>query len=208
MRAITVDSQGAAPALREDVPHPTPAENEILVRVHASSANPADNSIAAGILAGMGLEHEYPITLGRDYAGVVEQAGAAVSGYRPGDQVYGFVLHANPIVHDGAWAELITVTQELSIAPAPDGGATTIPRRARTPSRRVACRRSRQARRAAAGSVGARACAAPYRCQAKAGSDASRGAARRGAVAPRCSHCADDCRPHRVVACTASSTAT
>jgi len=121
MRAIIVDSQGAAPALREDVPEPTPAENEVLVRVHASAANPADNSIAAGILAGMGLEHEYPITLRRDYAGVVEQAGAAVSGYRPGDQVYGFVLHANPIVHDGAWAELITVTQELSIAPAPDG---------------------------------------------------------------------------------------
>src|SRR5215211_3238748 len=121
MRAITVDRQGAAPALREDLPASTPADNEILVRVHASSANPADNSIAGGILAGMGIEHQYPVTLGRDYAGVVEQAGAAVSGYRPGDQVYGFVLHANPAVHDGTWAELITVTEELSIAPTPDG---------------------------------------------------------------------------------------
>jgi NADPH:quinone reductase-like Zn-dependent oxidoreductase len=120
MRAITVDSQGAAPALREDLPEPTPADNGIVVRVHASSANPADNSIAGGILAGMGLEHQYPVTLGRDYAGVVEQAGAAVSQYRPGDHVYGFVLHANPIVQDGAWAELITVTEELSIAPAPE----------------------------------------------------------------------------------------
>jgi NADPH:quinone reductase len=121
MRAITVDSQGAAPTLREDLPAPTPADDEVLVRVHASSANPADNSIAAGILAGMGLEHQYPVTLGRDYAGVVEQTGAAVSGYRPGDRVYGFVLHAKPIVHDGAWAELITVSEEVSIAPAPDG---------------------------------------------------------------------------------------
>jgi D-arabinose 1-dehydrogenase-like Zn-dependent alcohol dehydrogenase len=121
MRAITVDSQGAAPALREDLPEPTPADNGIIVRVHASSANPADNSIAGGILAGMGLEHQYPVTLGRDYAGVVEQTGPAVSGYRPGDQVYGFVLHANPIVHEGAWAELISVTEELSVAPAPDG---------------------------------------------------------------------------------------
>jgi len=121
MRAITVDNPGAAPALREDVPAPTPAENEVLVRVHASSVNPADNSIAGGVLAGMGLEHQYPVVLGRDYAGVVEQVGAAVSGYRPGDQVFGFVLHANPAVHDGAWAELITVTEELSIAPAPDG---------------------------------------------------------------------------------------
>src|SRR3954454_16145861 len=121
MRAITLDGADTAPALREDLPAPTPAENEVLVRVHASSVNPVDNGIAAGMLAGMGVEHQYPVTLGRDYAGVVEQAGAGVSSYGPGDQVYGFVLHANPAVHDGAWSELITVTEELSIAPAPDG---------------------------------------------------------------------------------------
>jgi NADPH:quinone reductase-like Zn-dependent oxidoreductase len=121
MRAITVDSPNTPPALREDLPAPTPAENEVLVRVHASSVNPVDNAIAAGMLAGMGVEHQYPVILGRDYAGVVEQTGAAVSAYRPGEQVYGFVLHANPAVHDGAWAELITVSEELSIAPAPDG---------------------------------------------------------------------------------------
>jgi NADPH:quinone reductase-like Zn-dependent oxidoreductase len=121
MRAVTVDSPDTPPALREDLPAPIPADNEVLVRVHASSVNPADNSIAAGVLAGMGLEHQYPVTLGRDYAGVVERIGAAVSGYEPGDQVYGFVLHANPVVHDGTWAELITVTEELSIGPAPEG---------------------------------------------------------------------------------------
>src|SRR5687768_13336124 len=121
MRAVTLDSPDTPPALREDLPEPALADNQVLVRVHASSANPADNSIAGGILAGMGLEHQYPVTLGRDYAGVVEQTGAAVSSYKPGDQVYGFVLHANPIVHDGAWAELITVTEELSISPAPEG---------------------------------------------------------------------------------------
>lgn len=121
MRAVTIDRPDIPPALREDLPEPAPADNEVLVRVHASSVNPVDNSIAAGMLAGMGLEHDYPVILGRDYAGVVNQAGTAVSGYRPGDQVYGFLLHANPTVHDGAWAELITVTEELSIAPAPDG---------------------------------------------------------------------------------------
>jgi NADPH:quinone reductase len=126
MRAVTVDQPATPPALREDWPEPTPAENEVLVRVHASSVNPVDNSIAAGMLAGMGLEHDYPITLGRDYAGVVEQTGAAVSGYSPGEQVFGFLLHAIPTVHDGAWADLITVAEELSIAPAPDGGDLAI----------------------------------------------------------------------------------
>src|SRR3954468_21718303 len=121
MRAITVDSPNTAPALREDLPAPAPAENDVLVRVHGSSVNPVDNGIAAGMLAGMGVEHQYPVVLGRDYAGVVEQVGAAVSRYQPGDHVFGFVLHANPAVKDGAWAELITVSEELSIAAAPDG---------------------------------------------------------------------------------------
>jgi NADPH2:quinone reductase len=121
MRAITLDSSDTQPALREDLPEPTPADNEVLVRVHASSVNPVDNSIAAGMLAQMGVEYEYPVILGRDYAGVVEHVGSAVNGHRPGDRVFGFLLHANPTAHDGAWAELITVTEELSIAPVPDG---------------------------------------------------------------------------------------
>src|SRR3954467_3001281 len=121
MRAITLDSADTSPALREDLPDPTPAENEVLVRVHASSVNPVDNSIAAGLLAQMGVRYEYPVILGRDYAGVVEHTGAAVNGYKPGDQVFGFLLHANPTARAGAWAELIAVTEDLSIAPAPDG---------------------------------------------------------------------------------------
>src|SRR4051794_25620031 len=126
MRAVTVNGPDTPPALREDVLEPTPGENEVLVRVQASSVNPVDNSIAAGMLAQMGVEYEYPVTLGRDYAGAVEQAGAGVSGYRPGDQVFGFLLHANPTARDGSWAELITVSQELSIAPVPDGVDLTI----------------------------------------------------------------------------------
>src|SRR5215210_644219 len=89
MRAVTIDSPGSQPTLREDLPAPTPVDNEVLVRVHASSVNPVDHSIAAGMLAQMGIEYEYPVILGRDYAGVVEQAGAGVSQYRPGDQVFG-----------------------------------------------------------------------------------------------------------------------
>src|SRR4051812_49782756 len=111
MRAITLNEPDSQPAPREDLPAPAPADNEVLVRVHASSVNPVDGSIAAGLLAGMGVEYEYPVTLGRDYAGTVEQTGSAVSGFKPGDQVFGFLLHANPNVRDGAWAELITVTE-------------------------------------------------------------------------------------------------
>jgi NADPH:quinone reductase-like Zn-dependent oxidoreductase len=72
MRAITLDSPDAAPRLRDDLPDPSPAGNHVVVRVHASSVNPVDNSIAAGMLASIGLEYEYPVVLGRDYAGVVD----------------------------------------------------------------------------------------------------------------------------------------
>jgi NADPH:quinone reductase-like Zn-dependent oxidoreductase len=121
MKAVTLDTFGTPPALRDDLPAPTPAPTEVLVRVYASSANPADNSIAAGMLKQMGIEYEFPVTLGRDYAGVVEQVGAEVTSHIVGDEVFGFLLHANPTVHDGSWAELIAVPQDMFIGRAPQG---------------------------------------------------------------------------------------
>ena len=121
MKAVTLESFDTSPTLRDDLPAPTPAPTEVLVRVRASSANPADNSIAAGMLKQMGVEYEFPVILGRDYAGVVEQVGAEVTRYAVGDEVFGFLLHANPTVHDGSWAELIVVPQNMFIGRAPQG---------------------------------------------------------------------------------------
>jgi NADPH:quinone reductase len=115
MKAVTLDAFDTPPRLRDDLPAPTPAPNEVLVRVHASSVNPADNGIAAGTLKQMGLEYEFPVILGRDYAGVVEQVGPEVTRYGVGDEVFGFLLHANPTVRDGSWAELIAVPQDMFI---------------------------------------------------------------------------------------------
>src|SRR4051812_20369254 len=121
MKAITLNAFDAAPALRDDLSAPTPAPNEVLVRVRASSVNPADNGIAAGMLKQMGLEYEFPVILGRDYAGVVEQVGPEVTRFAAGDDVFGFLLHANPTVRDGSWAELIAVPQDMFIGRAPQG---------------------------------------------------------------------------------------
>jgi NADPH:quinone reductase len=120
MRAFSLTGLDAPPALRDDVPEPAPGDGEVLVRVRASAANPVDNAIAAGMLSGM-VEHEFPVTLGRDYAGVVEQVGAGVSRYAAGDEVYGFVPHANPTVRDGSWAELIVLSEDHAIGRAPSG---------------------------------------------------------------------------------------
>jgi NADPH:quinone reductase-like Zn-dependent oxidoreductase len=120
MRALTLDSFEAQPALREDLPEPSAAEGEIVVRVRASSVNPVDAFIAAGALKEM-FEHEFPVTLGRDFAGVVERVGAGVSRYRVGDEVFGFVPHANPTVHAGSWTELIALPEDNFVAAAPTG---------------------------------------------------------------------------------------
>ena len=50
MKAVTITAFDTPPALLEDLPAPTPAPNEVLVRVHGSSVNPVDNGIAAGML--------------------------------------------------------------------------------------------------------------------------------------------------------------
>jgi NADPH:quinone reductase len=119
MRAIMLESFESSPALRE-VPTPQIAPNEMLVRVRASSVNPVDGAIAAGMMSGM-VEHEFPVVLGRDYAGVVEQAGSDVTRYAEGEEVYGFVPAANPTVHEGTWAELIVVPEDNFVAGKPAG---------------------------------------------------------------------------------------
>ncbi len=111
MRALTLDSFDVPPALRDDLPEPVVGDNELLVRVHASSVNPVDVFIAAGALKDM-VAHELPVTIGRDFAGVVEQAGSGASRHEIGDEVFGFVPHANPTVHDGSWAERIAIAED------------------------------------------------------------------------------------------------
>jgi NADPH:quinone reductase len=100
MRAFTLDGFESTPRLRDDLPAPGAGAGELIVRVHASSVNPVDAAIASG-LKGM-AEYEFPVTLGRDFAGVVEEPGSGVTRHDVGDEVFGFVLHANPAVHDGS----------------------------------------------------------------------------------------------------------
>src|ERR687886_764094 len=68
-----------------DVPRPEPGPGEILVRVFASSVNPIDTKLRAdGSFAGL----EPPVILGADVSGVVEEVGAGVEDFAPGDEVY------------------------------------------------------------------------------------------------------------------------
>ena len=118
MRALFVSADGAQPELG-DLPTPEAAEGTVVVRVKAAGLNPIDNAVAAGMLAQMGLPHEYPVVLGRDAAGVVEQVGPGVDHVAVGDEVLGHVLLAPPI-SAGTLAEY-AVLPAATVAPKPAG---------------------------------------------------------------------------------------
>ena len=117
MRAIAMTDYDSGVALHE-LPTPEPAPNELLVRVHASSVNRIDVLIAGGVLKGM-MEYEFPAVPGRDFAGTVEQVGSDAGRYDIGDDVFGFLT--KPTVHEGAWAEYVTVPEDGFVARKPSG---------------------------------------------------------------------------------------
>jgi NADPH:quinone reductase-like Zn-dependent oxidoreductase len=90
MKAITTRGQGTIEFV--ELPVPTPAADEVLVRVTAATVNPIDTVFSAGILHAAGvISHDRPIGLGWDVAGQVEQVGAEVTAFAVGDRVAGLV---------------------------------------------------------------------------------------------------------------------
>ncbi len=89
MKAVRIHAFGGNEALRyEDVPRPAPAAGEVLIKVHASSVNPADHKMAAGLFGPLPL----PLTLGLDFSGTVEALGPGVTKWKIGDAVFGTAL--------------------------------------------------------------------------------------------------------------------
>jgi NADPH:quinone reductase-like Zn-dependent oxidoreductase len=87
MKAVRVNEYGKSVQI-EDMPKPKPANDEILVLIHAASINPFDSAVAAGYLSFMTT---LPLTLGADFSGEVVEVGKDVTHVKPGDAVYGLV---------------------------------------------------------------------------------------------------------------------
>jgi NADPH:quinone reductase-like Zn-dependent oxidoreductase len=110
MKGFVLDGFDTEPRLRDDLPEPEPGEGELAVRVKASSANPVDNAVAGGSMRDY-AEYEFPVILGRDFAGVVESAGSGAN-FADGDEVFGLLQAVGPNVQNGSWAELALVPVE------------------------------------------------------------------------------------------------
>src|ERR671910_2490792 len=95
MRAFVLPDFERQPALA-DIPTPEAGPGEVLVRVRAASVNGIDLSIASGRLQGM-LDYDFPVVLGKDFAGRVEAVGSGVNGFAAGDRVFGVVFHPSPL---------------------------------------------------------------------------------------------------------------
>ena len=117
MRAVAVSKFGGVPTVM-DVPKPTPRADEMLIRLTAAGVNPFDHTIAQGLVRGR-APHTFPLVLGVDGAGVVEQTGADVSRLQVGQRVYGMFLQ--PPYGKGTYAEYIAVPERAWVSRAPQG---------------------------------------------------------------------------------------
>jgi NADPH2:quinone reductase len=117
VRAIALDGPLSGLRLCE-LPIPEPKATEILVNVRASSVNGIDRAISAGGLLGS-MEHEFPVVLGHDFAGVVDRIGRDTTLFSEGDEVFGFVARPRLDAGSGTWADYIVVPEDRFVARKP-----------------------------------------------------------------------------------------
>jgi NADPH:quinone reductase-like Zn-dependent oxidoreductase len=114
MKAIRIHKYGGPEVLHyEDAPRPQPQAGEVLVRVHAAGVNPIDWKVREGHMKDF-WPHKFPLILGWDLSGVVEELGKGVSRFKIGDEVYSI---PDP-TRNGAYADYIVVREsELALKP-------------------------------------------------------------------------------------------
>ncbi len=116
MKAIVYCDYGSPDVLKlEEVEKPVPADDQILIKVHAASVNPLDWHYMRGIPRVMrietGLRKPKLMRLGVDCAGTVEAIGRNVTRFKPGDEVFGG--------RNGALAEYVCAREEGAIVVKP-----------------------------------------------------------------------------------------
>src|SRR6266508_4161927 len=90
MKAVRIERYGNEEVVAlAEVERPTPADNELLVKVRAAAVNPVDWKIRDGLGDIFGLKP--PLILGCEVAGTVEALGSRVKDFVAGGGVYGYL---------------------------------------------------------------------------------------------------------------------
>ena len=113
MRAFVLEKY-SSPMRQVDMPVPTPAADEVLVRVSAAGVNHADERVRSGEFRQI-FPFALPMVMGSEFSGEIIAKGEDVEGFEVGARVFGYADQARM----GAYAEVIAVHQDnLSEAPA------------------------------------------------------------------------------------------
>ena len=109
MKAIVIERYGDNRVLQyRDVPKPTPAAGEILVRVHAAGLNPIDYKTRSGKAKAI-LPYRFPLVLGNELAGEVVECGPDTERFQPGQRVFARMGRGRI----GSFAEYAVVREEV-----------------------------------------------------------------------------------------------
>jgi NADPH:quinone reductase-like Zn-dependent oxidoreductase len=116
MRAAAIEEFGGPDKINlMDLPKPVFGPDCVLIRVAAAGVNPIDWKTREGRQTSR-YPHHFPLILGYDVAGVVEEVGLAVTRFRPGDRVC--ANSRKSCVEWGTYAEWVSVAEEqVAIAP-------------------------------------------------------------------------------------------
>jgi NADPH2:quinone reductase len=116
MKAAFFETTGGPEVIRYgELPRPSPAEGQVLVRVKAAALNPIDVYIRAGAV---NMPLPKPFIPGCDLAGTVEEVGPGVKHNRPGDRVWG--SNQGLLGRQGTFAEYVCTGEEW-LYPTPAG---------------------------------------------------------------------------------------
>ena len=116
MKAIAIQAFGGRDKLQlMDLPLPAVGPHEVRIKVKAAGVNPVDWKIREGFLRDL-IPYEFPIILGWDVAGVIDQIGNEAPSHQIGDEVYAYCRM--PVIQHGSYAEYIVLPANL-VAPKP-----------------------------------------------------------------------------------------
>jgi NADPH:quinone reductase-like Zn-dependent oxidoreductase len=118
MRAVTVSSYGASPSVTE-LPAPQVEPGQVLIAIQAAGMNPMDMQIANGGWQNQ-MPGTFPMVLGADLAGTVQEDGPGAARFAPGDEVFGQLL-IPPLGSTGTYAQYVACSQDAPLARTPAG---------------------------------------------------------------------------------------
>lgn len=105
LKAAVIEKYGNEDELKIiDVKKPKAAADEVVVKIVATAVNPVDWKVREGYLQEL-VTYDFPIILGWDVAGIIEEVGENVKSFKVGDEVY-----SKPdLARDGSYAEYIAI---------------------------------------------------------------------------------------------------